>query len=343
MDNKKMAVSVVVAVLFVGVATASAYKLVNRYAFSKLEKSAGKELASGNYSTALVLYNKLKESSSEDSGFAEQADRTKKLLIAEENYLQAVKAVEEEKWLDAEILLANSGILDNPEFKFYQEAVALYEQAKGLVSSYEKEVSDKISGLKQIIETETVKRQQTESQLNTTISQKQQTESALESTAQLLKESQNKANKAQAQYEEEQRKAQEAERQAEKERLEKFTNEVNVYVDMLKTGNNHLNTVIAEIDRFASDVSILSYISQAKVLFDEVRGKSLDLKQNRTPEGFHGTVDKITQSADLFNQASQSFRNAAFYIQDKGEEFNTHYNEAKDFKMQAYTLTTEIF
>ena len=336
-----MAVSVVVAVLFVGVATASAYKLVNRYAFSKLEKSAGKELASGNYSTALVLYNKLKESSSEDSGFAEQADRTKKLLIAEENYLQAVKAVEEEKWLDAEILLANSGILDNPEFKFYQEAVALYEQAKGLVSSYEKEVSDKISGLKQIIETETVKRQQTESQLNTTISQKQQTENTLQSTTKLLEESQNKVNETQSQYEEEQRKAQEAERQAEKERMGKFTNEVNVYVGMLKRGNDQLNLAVAEINKSSVDFAILFYIGQAEFLFDEAYDKSIDLKNNRTLSGFEGVVDKITQSADLFNESAQKFRKAVFYMEENNDEFNTYFNQGNDLKMQAYSLAND--
>jgi len=343
MENKKMAITVAIAIIFVGVGTASAYNLVNRYVFNKLEKTANEELAKGNYSAALIIYDKLKDSSSEDSGFAEQANKTKNLLMTEETYFKATKAAEEEKWLDAEILLENSGALDNPEFKFYEESKSLYEQAKSLVNSYEKEVSDKISDLKQSVEEETIKRQQTESQLNTTISQKQQTENTLQSTTKLLEESQNKANEAQAQYEEEQRKAQEAERQAEKERLEKFTNEINVYVSMLKNGNDYLNTVITEIDRSSIDASILFYIGQAKVLFDEVCGKSLDLKQNRTPEGFHGTVDKITQSADLFNQASQSFRNAAFYIQDKGEEFNTHYNEAKNLKMQAYTLTTEIF
>lgn len=340
MDHKKLIISSIIAILFVGVATTSAYSLVNRYAFNKLEKTAGEELEKGNYSSALLMYNKLKDSS-EDESFAEQAEKTKNLLIAEENYAKALQLAEAEKWLDVEILLENSGALDIQEFKFLEESQALYEKAKNLVDSYEREVSDEISNLKQSVKHETAKRQQTESQLNTTISQKKQTEDTLQSTAQLLEQSQTKMNETQLQYEEEQRRAEEAERQAEKEKLDKFTNELNIYIGMLKGGNEQLNLAVAEINQSSADFSILFYIGQAEFLFDEAHNKSVDLRNNRTLAGFEGVVDKVTQSADLFNDAAQSFRKAVFYMGEDNDQFNLYFNEGNDFKMQAFGLAND--
>ncbi len=332
----------VVIIVFALVASSFA----QRYSFRKMEKSAFSEIESGDYTSALVLYDKLQESDPENIDIAIKIEKTRKLLFAEESFFKAQEAAEKEDWLSVEILLNNSEALLNEEFKFYEEALFLYEQASQLVDSSEKEISDKILNLKQNIkQTEQSKSQiereksSVESQLQQTVSQKQQTEQALQSTKDLLKISQDKITETQAQIEEEQRKAREAELQRQKEELAKFVNEISVYVGMLKNSNNYLNSAIEEINK-SNDVAAFSYIDNAEVLLSEVSGKAENLRANRTPEGFGSRVDKIKESVDLFSQTSKDLKKSAVFIGE--DEFSQYFNTAQDKKVQAFQLMREV-
>ena len=347
MNKKVLLASFVVFCLFSGVALAN--NLVNRYVEKKLTEEALEETSSGNYSAALVLYDKLKEKNSENNEVEIKIESVKKLFIAEENFLRAKEAAEKEDWISVEVLLKNSEAVLNEEFKFYEEAVLLYGQSKDLISSFEEEVSYKINNLRQAIKKEETKREQVErsksqieSALQQTSSQKKQTEEALQSTQTLLQQSQNKINETQAQIEAEQRRAEELERQAEMEKLEKLSNEMQIYVGMLKDGNDHLNSAISEIDK-SNDVAAFTFVSRARDLFNDAKEGATDLYENRTPYTYQTTVNNIVESADLFNQAVQNLSNAIVNIGSKeGSDFNNYYNNGKSLKIEAYQIANSV-
>ncbi len=333
---------VVMIVLFVAIIAIAIYAtgLAQRYSFQKMEKTASTELEGGNYTAALVLYNKLKETNPENIDIASQVDRTRGFLFAEESYLKAFEAAEKEDWFSVEVLLNSSEFVFDQEFKFYNEALELYRQASQLVDSSEKEIANEISGLKQNIKSveqakSRVEREKStvESQLQQTVSQKNQTEQALNSTKELLKTSQEQITQNQAQIEEEQRRARELELKAQQEQLAKFVNEVGVYVSMLKKSNTYLNSAIDEINK-SNDVAAFSYIDNAEVLLSEVYEKAEDLRVNRTPVGFEGRVNEIKDSADLFIQASKDLKRATAFIGEA--DFNQYFNNGQDKKTQAF-------
>jgi len=339
--KKKLVVLIVVGVLILAGAV-SAHTLYQRYSFKKLENSAQAEFDNGNYSAALVLYNKLQDSAPNDGEIVSKVDNAKKLIVAEDTFLKAQQAAENEQWLDTEVLLKDSEAITNPDFKFYEDAKALYQKASDLMNSLEKQTAEEMTSLRQSIADEKSKRQQTESQLQTTSSQKQQTEQTLQNTQQVLQRTQNQAAQTQSQLEVQQKKAQEMEQKALQEQFEKFINELDVYVGMLKNGNGYLNSAISEIDR-SSDVTALIYISQAKVLFDEVKTRAADLGANRTPAGYASRVDEVKQSCDLFNDAAKNLRNAIIYIESKeSADFTNYLNQGKGSKSQAYSLAQNV-
>ncbi|MFC1756579.1 hypothetical protein ACFLZC_00240 [Patescibacteria group bacterium] len=338
--GKKKTIIVSAVVLFLFSASAvGAYGVFQKASFNKLVKNASFEFENGNYSAALVLYDKMKEREPEDSNISFQVEKTKKLLIAEENYFKAKTASENEEWFDVAVLLKDSEAINNSEFKFYKEAQKLYQGALDLVNQSESETAGEITDLRKSIVEEKSARQQAESQLQQTASQKQNTEDQLKSTKQELYQTQNSIANTQSQLELEQQKAKELAIVADKERLDKFYNEVDVYVEMLKRGNGYLNDTISEIDE-ENELTPSLYLGQAKVLFDEAKSNTEDLRAKRTPSGFSGTVDSIIRSADLFNDAIKSFKKAVAFMGE--EEFNGYYNEAKDTKIKAYQLANSI-
>jgi flagellar biosynthesis GTPase FlhF len=325
------------------------YGFFKQYNFNKLKKEAANYFENGNYSAALLLYDDLKEANPRDPELDSKARQAKDFFIAEETFKKAREAAANGDWRDVEILLKNSQAIALPEFKYYQETLELYQKARGLVDSFEKELSEKISSLKQSILEEKNKRRrieqsnsQLETQLRQAISKKEQTAQQLQSAQNLLKESQDKITETQSQLELEQSRAKELALEAEKQRLEKFVNELAVYVDMLKRGNDYLNSALAEIDK-SSDVTAFVFIGYARDIFDEVAKKANDLLLDRTPTGFTAKVEEAIESANLFDQAVKSLRNAVIYIDSKGsEEFTNNLNEGKNLKMRAYGLVSQL-
>ncbi|MFH1978856.1 MAG: hypothetical protein ABII97_00490 [Patescibacteria group bacterium] len=346
--NRVLVISVVV-MFFLFAGSVGAYNFFQKYAFQKLQKDALEKLEGGDYSAALSLYNKMDGKRAEDAGISEMIEEARALLVAEENFIKAQIAASEEKWIDVEILLKNSDALTNPDFKFYESALILFEKAQGLVDSYEKEVSDTITGLKKNIADEENKRKQAErsgaqvaSELQTVSSQKNQTEQNLQTTQQQLNETQNQAAMTQSQLEQERLRAEELAREAEREKLKKLGTEMWIYVGMLKDGNNHLNSAISEIEK-SNDVAAFTFISRARDLFNDTKEKATDLYQNRTPYEYQSTVNNIIESANKFTEAGQLLSKAIINISDKGSaDFINSFEEGKSVKIQAYQLTNTV-
>ena len=148
--NKRIVVAVTIAFIM-SASAAATYTLFRKYTFYELNQEVAAELKRGNYSAALALYNKLYNAYPENVEISSEIEETERLLIAEDDFKKAKKAAENEQWLNVEALLKDSGAVSNPEFKFYEEAQMLYQQAKSLVASFEKNISEKISNLKQAV------------------------------------------------------------------------------------------------------------------------------------------------------------------------------------------------
>lgn len=340
--SKKTIIIAVIIILVMAGGVISANNLFKRYNFNKLNKNVEIELEQGNYSTALVLYDKIQNASPEDTEIGSKIEQMKKFLVAEENFQKALQASENEEWLTVEVLLKDSEAILNLDFKFHQEAIELYQQAQALVDSVEREVSETISGLMRDVTSEETKRKQAELQTSQVQSALQQTASQKQQTEQQLQSATSQLQQSQSQLQSEQQRASELAREAEKAVLDKFVNELDVYVGMLRNGNEYLNLAIAEIDK-SNDLSAFSYVDKARVLFSEVFDKASDLRNNRTPAGFASQVDELKQSVDLFKSASQDLRNSLIYIESKESgEFDTYYNQGKDKKMQAFTLMRSV-
>lgn len=333
-------------IILVSVVGAGALYSWNQKSFpEELEKSAQGEFDSGNYVAALVLYDKLQENSPADALIEAKLKEIQELLVAEDNFLKAEQAAENEQWYDVRALLQTNGATSNAKFKYSAEALELYQQAEGEIESLEKETAIQIANLQQTVTEEKStrarveqKKSQTEVKLLETIAQKQRTEDALQSTKELLEESEKKIAKTQSQLEREQRIARAASQEAERERFEKFLNEVKIYEEMLRKGDEYLDFSLGEIDR-AKDIPALIYIAQGKVLFDEVYIRVLELRSNRTPLAYKERTDDIVQAATLFIDSSRSLRNAVIYIEEKqGEEFSDHFKQGKNLKDRAEVL-----
>jgi hypothetical protein len=83
-------------------------------------------LDSGNYLAALDIAGKVQEEGRGTLELEQTVMATAKLLVAEDIYKQAVKASGEERFLDTRALLTESEAVNNPSFKYYEEAHALY-------------------------------------------------------------------------------------------------------------------------------------------------------------------------------------------------------------------------
>jgi len=321
------------------------YSWNQRSSPEELERNAQEEFDSGNYVAALALYNKLQENSPEDALIEATLQELQELLIAEDNFLKAKQAAENEQWYDVRALLQVNETTSNAKFKYSKEGAELRGQAEEEIESLEQETATQIANLQQTVVEEKSTRaaaeqmnSQTEIKLQETIAQKQQTEDVLQSTKELLKESEKKITETQSQLEREHKIAQALAQEAERERFEKFLNEVKVYAEMLKRGDEYLGLSFDEIDQ-TKDIPALIYIAQSKVLFDEVYTNVLELRSNRTPSRYSERADEVVQAAALFIDSSKSLRNAVIYIEEKqGGEFSNHFNQGKNLKDKAKVL-----
>jgi len=349
LGQKKILAAIGISITILVAGIFGAYSLTRNYSFENLKQNALGEIEGGNYAAALVLYDKLREASAEDTEIEAQFEEVKKLIVAEENFLKARQFAESGGWFEVWVLLKESDALSNSHFKYQSEALELYQRAEEQTESLEKETLNKFSRLQQIAEVEKSKRKQaeqnrvqTESELENTRAQKQQTEEALQSAKSLLEESEVKIDEAQSRFEFEQNKVQALNQVAERERLEKFLNEFRVYVGMLDKGNEYLDLTLSEINQ-EKDITALIFISQGKVLFDEVNIKVRELRTKRTPAQYIEHVDKIIQATRLFSDSIKSLRIAVIYIEEQqNNDFSNQFYQGKSLKAEARVLLDQV-
>ena len=108
-----------------------------------------------------------------------------------------------------------------------------------------------------------------------------------------------------------------------------FFNEFKAYRDLAKKGREQLENAVVEINA-KRDVTALVYISQGKILFEEAKSKTGDLRGNRTPSLYASRVADLQKALGDFLEASKQLRNASAYIDEQGSvEFTGALNKGK--------------
>ncbi|MBI2109015.1 MAG: hypothetical protein HYT93_02420 [Parcubacteria group bacterium] len=303
--------------------------------FSKrLVKEAGKELAAGNYLSSLAKYNSAAERTfGETSALAEQkTEEAKDLLVAGVNFEKAKKAAEEGDWLETKALLTGDPAVINTSFVYYREAIELFLEASEKVKALEEKIDTELKKLKveaaeekKLRENAEVKITETQTQLQSTIAEKTKTEQVLRS------EIEQKASEAA-----------QAKAQAEAERLQKFKNELDVYVSMLTKGNGYLTNALFEINKSTSSFLIIGIVEQAKALFDEAEIRGKNLLDERTPESLKTYVQKLLQASALFLDASQRMGSLVYTGKENESEFQRLSQEISEGRNTALQITQEL-
>ena len=327
--------------VIVGIAALSAlvtggYFVVREDGAQELSKVFNDNLASGDYLAALGVAGKIKESGQGSSELDAAVSGAARLLVAEDIYRQAAKASDEARFVDVRALLSGSEAVTNPSFKNYVEAQALLSEAEAEAAGAAHKTAVVISNLEEKAKAEQGKRQELEQnkkKLEGTLSEKEKSLSAskaetAEAKAQAL-QSQKDAEAKQAALVAEQARARELMVQVEKESKQKFFTELRNYRDMAQKGREQLDNAVMEINA-KRDVTALIYVSQGKILFEEAKPKSVELRNSRTPALFQGQVDDLLRSLEQFTEASKQLRNAVAYMDEQSStEFTNGLSKGK--------------
>ena len=106
-------------------------------------------------------------------------------------------------------------------------------------------------------------------------------------------------------------------------------NELKVYRDMAEKGKLQLDSAMSELQG-KRDVTALVYVSQGRILFEEVRSKAVDLRAKRTPAAYVTGVDDLIRAVEQLLEAAKHLRNAVVYVEDQGSaEFTNSSAKAK--------------
>jgi len=212
--------------------------------------------------------------------------------------------------------------VNNPSFKSYTEAQALLDEANAQAAGAAHKTAVAISNLEKKAKAEQGKRQELEQnkkKLEGTLSEKEKSLSQSKAETAAAKEkalqSQKEAEAKQAALLAEQARAKELMLQVEKESKQKFFTELRTYRDMAQKGREQLDNAVVEISA-KRDVTSLIYVSQGKILFEEARPKTVELRNARTPPLYQGQVDDLLRAIEQFAEASKQLRNAVAYIDD---------------------------
>ena len=130
--------------------------------------------------------------------------------------------------------------------------------------------------------------------------------------------------------------------QVEEESRQKFFNEFKVYRDMTEKGKVQLENAIGELNG-KRDVTALIYISQGRILLEEVKTKASDLRSSRTSTVYQTRVDDLVKSLDQFLEAAKHFRNAVVYIDDQSSgDFTNSITKANSAFLNAAALLSGV-
>ena len=323
--------------------------LIGEYAIQTTRHTIETALAEGDYAVALGLLTDLEANmKTKDPKIEEDRVFATTLLIATANYEKAKVSAEQGEWFDVRALLRESDAVRNQNFIHYKDALTLLSFAEERIASLENSTAGKIAGL----EEKTVKEKQhsrsLQSELEVTKEQKKQTANVLDTTKQLLEKSKQKVTETEAEVEhkkqlllEEQQKVTALAAQAAREKLEKFLNEINVYVASLRDADGYITLALNEI-RQKKDVSAILYVSQAKTLFDDVYGKAVGLR-DRSDETKKEWAERIVSATTDFLVTTKNLRNAVIVIDEQeGDAFISYMKKAEEARVHANALVQEV-
>ena len=317
-------------VVAAGVAAGGVYEIARVYSVKSLKETIGAKLEAGEYVAAIAAYNALEKAAPKEA-VAERKNlaTAQRLLAAEEDLNRALRAAERAEWADVRALLRESEAIRNAAFARHREAQELYNQAEAYAAGERHEAVVELEGLKGEATSEKAKRAQAEEKGSALQNALLQKEKELGTRERELTEVKRRADDTKAQLEAEEARTRELAAQVEKEVKQKFFTELKTYRDLAQKGREQLDNAVVEIQA-KRDVTALVYISQGKILFEEAKNKTNDLRSNRTPSAYQSKVDDLARAFTEFLEASKQLRNAVVYIEEQGSaEFASGLNKGK--------------
>ena len=335
-------------VIAAGVAAGGVYEIARVYSVKSLKETIGAKLEAGEYVAAIAAYNALEKAAPKEA-VAQKGNlaTARRLLAAEEDLNRALRAAERAEWADVRALLRESEAIRNAAFARHREAQDLYNQAEAYAAGERHEAVVELEGLKGEAMSEKEKRTQAEekgSALQSALSQK---EKELGTRERELTEVKRRADDSKAQLATEEARTRELAAQVEREVKQKFFTELKTYRDLAQKGREQLDNAVAEINSkrdFTALVSTVSvYIGQGRILFDEAKDKTNDLRGNRTPSMYQQKVDDLVRAFSEFLEASKQLRNAVVYIEEQGSpEFAASLSKGKTALANAVSYLSSV-
>ncbi|TSC57706.1 MAG: hypothetical protein Greene041679_270 [Parcubacteria group bacterium Greene0416_79] len=338
-----------VAIAALGALATSAYFVAKEERARTLADTVRERFGSGEYLAALAAAGELQQAGRTTPELEATIAETARFLVAEDTLKKARQAAEEGRYADARALLSGSEAVANPAFKYYEEAKKLYAQAEALAAGAAHKTAVTISSLEERAAAERARREQLErnkTALEGTLSEKEKTLAESRAEIQAAKEklaaSQKETEVKQAALLAEEARTKALMEQVEKESTQKFFTELKVYRDMAQKGKEQLDAAVLEITA-KRDVTALLYLSQGKILLEEARVKTGELKASRTPAAHRGAVDTLLQAVSKVLEAGKHLRNAVVYIDDQGSaEFIAGLEKGKAALSAAIALFPEV-
>ena len=284
----------------------SGYAAFREHGLRTLAKSFEEEVSAGDYLAALAAAGTLKKAGKANAEFDEKVAEAARLFVAEDTFTKAKRASEEKRFADAGALLRGGPALSDPSFKYYEEAKKLYAETEARAAGVAHQTAVTISSLENQAQAEKAKRAEAEKQSEQLSGALKVQQAVVSEAGRKLDETRKEANAKQA----------ELLAQVEKESQQKFFTELRTYRDLAEKGKQQLANALTEINA-KRDVTALIYASQGKILFEEAKSKSVDLRNNRTPSVYQSRVDDLQNSLINFLDAAKQLRNAVVYIDDQ--------------------------
>lgn len=344
-----LALKVVLGVFAVASIGTGGYYAVKAYSARTLSQTLSAHLDSGDYLAALAAAGNLKEEGKVTPELDEKIAKAARLLVAEDALKKAKAALEEKRFADAGALLRGSDALSDPAFKRLEEAKKLYEEVEALAAGAAHKAAVTISTLEakaKTAETRRLELEQNKKTLESTLSEKEQSLSQSKAeTAEAERKAAASHKEVQAKQEAllaEQTRAKALMEAVEKESKQKFFTELRAYRDMAQKGKEQLDNAVTELNA-KRDVTALIYVSQGKILFEEAKSKTAELRSNRTPSAYQARVDDLVKALGEFLEAAKQLRNAVVYIEEQGSaEFTGSFSKGKTALANGTSLLSTV-
>ena len=293
------------------------YAAFREYGFRALSRVFDERLEAGDYLAAIAAAGKLKEDGVVSPELDDKVSSAARMLLSDEAFKKARKAADEKRWNDAGAILRTSDALSDPAFKYYEEAKKLYDKAEALAAGAAHKTAVTINSLENQAAAEKTKRAVAEKQTQKLEGSLKEREATLSETTKKLEVSKQETEAKQSALVAEQNRAKALLEQIEKEVKQKFFTELKTYRDLAQKGKEQVENALTEIIA-KRDVTALVYLSQGKILFEETKNKTTDLKNNRTVASYRAAVEDLTNALSQLLESSKQLRNAIVYIEEQG-------------------------